>query len=1026
MSALTRDAQVENCLAELIEGFEEREGFDVEGFLSSRPEWAKDVRERFERLVRSGLIAPASANVPPTSKVASQDEDAVPSPEFITSLRTGKRYQLLSRIGAGGMGEVMRAFDLDLERDVALKLARADRTRPGRASGAGRRWRNFLAEARITARLDHPNIVPVHDLGAADDGRLFYVMRLVQGITLQEFVERWCADPRSKDVRYSLRARLSVALSICDAIGYAHARGVVHRDLKPRNVMIGEFGEVVVMDWGLARERALRVVEESAHDESGPPSSFELYDTRDGDVIGTPSYMSPEQARGDTRRIDARTDVFGIGAILYQLVTGNPPYWGANLDEVQQRARTRDLNDAGMSESVAPVPREIRAVVARALAPSAGDRYPTVTALADDLRAFLELRPGGAWSETPVSWTVKLVRRRPAWILGGMLVLLAVVARSVVSENRVLASNNASLEWRADCAHFADEFQRRRDLVDTLEPDATARRAAVCAGAIETFRILGVDLARLEPAGGARALETLRWEAPDSAPEPARALLELGHWFRSCGIARAHWRRVGELRRADDGSFDRTIDEALAREHRELLDLWPRIESIVGALDLRPWERVDWELRNAWARDGVLPDVTRIASEVPAERAEVLRSRARVLFESGRHAASAAALREAIDLRPGSSRAQVELAWSLTHISASDAEEREEWLERAREASHGAFLPTLELGLALHQRRDLARAYELLSASTRLEPESPRAWYCLGATLRELGALDESEEAIGRALALDPGNPDALYQRAFNAYRRWRPSASREQTEVAVGACRAAIDARPGETRTWEMLVVLLNNRHERDEAVRVGRRGLERHPGDASITVALARTLVQALDLRPELPLETVERMLEEPVCMLRDVIAREPQGSSIATDARKDLATLEYNLALTRKDPREREAHWSSTASDLAVLSILDPHDPSLRMQLGRAWFVIGRREEGLAEIERSLDDRIEDLNGSRLGQLSDHERGALHLLSLSAVRQPESMPEFRPSLTRIHEKAQRVLDLVQQFSAGSAGRR
>jgi serine/threonine protein kinase len=239
-----------------------------------------------------------------------------------------RRYELHEEIGRGGMGVVFRAFDRELQRDVAIKVINA--AAPGLAD-------RLRQEARIVGRLEHPGILPIHDIGTLADGRLFYVMKLVRGERLDEHAVR----------SSSLPDRLRIVERLCDAVAFAHARGVIHRDLKPENVMIGAFGEVLVLDWGVAkvssRSDALEV------GSSGVGSSVA---TGHGTVLGTPGYMAPEQAAGEPA--DERADVFAIGGILHYLIP-NPP---RALAAVAERARQAD--PANRYESVSTLATEVK------------------------------------------------------------------------------------------------------------------------------------------------------------------------------------------------------------------------------------------------------------------------------------------------------------------------------------------------------------------------------------------------------------------------------------------------------------------------------------------------------------------------------------------------------------------------------------------------------------------------------------------------------------------------------------------
>ena len=283
---------------------------------------------------------------------------------------TGTKYEIVERLGQGGMGTVYRAYDRELAREVALKVVRLPESSPDTAS-------RLMREARTLARLEHPGIVPVHDVGTLPDGRVFYAMKLVRGSPLD-------ALPAG-----DLTDRLRIVERICEAIGFAHAHGVIHRDLKPQNVMVGPFGEVLVMDWGVAKLRG-----DSATLGGAAPSTIrpDAPTTGDGVVLGTPGYMSPEQASGDSAPIDGRSDVFAIGAIL------------------------RDLCK-GASDDSTSIPRPLQAIITRAMAPEPAARYASVDALAGDVAAFRAAEPVSAYRESVAERARRLARRHSTPIL---------------------------------------------------------------------------------------------------------------------------------------------------------------------------------------------------------------------------------------------------------------------------------------------------------------------------------------------------------------------------------------------------------------------------------------------------------------------------------------------------------------------------------------------------------------------------------------------------------------------------------
>jgi serine/threonine protein kinase len=276
----------------------------------------------------------------------------------------GTRYTAIEEIGRGGMGTVYRARDEALGRDVAVTVISAVDADAALAA-------RLEQEALVLARLEHPGIVPVHDAGTLADGRAFYVMKLVRGASLTEHlagVER-------------LDERLRIFERICEAVAFAHASGVVHRDLKPANVMVGSFGEVLVLDWGLAMAVNRRV----------------RADTDAGVVLGTPGFMPPEQVRGDA--VDHRADVYALGAMLSSMLTDRPPI-------------------------------RLRAICGKAMAASPEDRYPDVALLADDVSRFRAGLPVSAHRETALERLARFVStyRTPILLVLAYLIMRILVA----------------------------------------------------------------------------------------------------------------------------------------------------------------------------------------------------------------------------------------------------------------------------------------------------------------------------------------------------------------------------------------------------------------------------------------------------------------------------------------------------------------------------------------------------------------------------------------------------------------------
>jgi eukaryotic-like serine/threonine-protein kinase len=300
--------------------------------------------------------------VPGDHKVSAADvaEEGIPTPAHL---------RIFPELGRGGMGRIHPATDRNLLRHVALKrldkeLAKVPMYKDG-----------FIAEAQMTGQLEHPNIVPVHELAVSDGGVPYFTMKLVQGINF----DAWLRDPAHRlGSTERLQEGLEIFLKVCDAVAYAHHRGVIHRDLKPENIMVASFGQVYLMDWGLAKLSKTRPA-------SGARAQMEAKGP-----VGTPTFMAPEQARGNPEEMDERSDVFGLGAILYEIVSGKMPYGPSmNVDYVLSRALAGKIVPVDEATVGIGVAKRIRSIVDKAVAVEPNDRFQSVVELQDAVRGFL-------------------------------------------------------------------------------------------------------------------------------------------------------------------------------------------------------------------------------------------------------------------------------------------------------------------------------------------------------------------------------------------------------------------------------------------------------------------------------------------------------------------------------------------------------------------------------------------------------------------------------------------------------------
>jgi serine/threonine protein kinase len=286
-----------------------------------------------------------------------------PAPDQPADLPVIPGYRITTLIAQGGMGRVYEGHDLTLDREVAIKTLLP-----------GANAERFITEAKITAKLPHPGIPPVHALGTLDDGTPWLAMKLIRGQTLAELL---ASRRRQSSGGDDVPRFIQVFEQICQAVGFAHSRGILHRDLKPLNVMVGEFGEVQVMDWGLAKELASPASgrreptvaqEHSAHADHSP-----LHETQAGTIMGTPGYMAPEQARGEP--VDARADVFALGSILAAILTGKPAFVGTTARETISKAARADLADVIERLAYCEADTELVQLALRCLAANPEERF---------------------------------------------------------------------------------------------------------------------------------------------------------------------------------------------------------------------------------------------------------------------------------------------------------------------------------------------------------------------------------------------------------------------------------------------------------------------------------------------------------------------------------------------------------------------------------------------------------------------------------------------------------------------------
>ncbi|MDZ4656908.1 MAG: serine/threonine-protein kinase [Bythopirellula sp.] len=351
--------------------------------------------------LQNALTDPPSSPLNDPKTVEPTRDHTSPQPAPIVGGKNDERFRVVSPYAQGGLGEISVAHDMQLGRMVALKQIKARW-----ADDADARSR-FLLEAQITGRLEHPGIVPVYALGCDASGRPYYAMRFIEGETLQEVVKQFhnkyghkkhgqaknrSAQDSHGERLLELRKLLGRLIDVCQAIDYAHNRGILHRDLKPANILLGKYGETLVVDWGLAKVIGGNKLPTLPFQEIAAAGGHAA--TVMGTAIGTPAYMSPEQAAGRSNELSPQTDVYSLGVTLYHILTGRLPYEQESVSRVLEEIKNAPITPP--RAHCAWLPRTLEAICLKAMAPQPADRYPSTAALADDLERWLADEPVAA------------------------------------------------------------------------------------------------------------------------------------------------------------------------------------------------------------------------------------------------------------------------------------------------------------------------------------------------------------------------------------------------------------------------------------------------------------------------------------------------------------------------------------------------------------------------------------------------------------------------------------------------------
>jgi tetratricopeptide (TPR) repeat protein/tRNA A-37 threonylcarbamoyl transferase component Bud32 len=712
----------------------------------------------------------------------------------------GSRYRVLRPHARGGLGEVFVAEDTELHREVALKEIQAER-----AHDPSSRSR-FLLEAEVNGRLEHPHIVPVYGLGAYPDGRPFYAMRFIQGDTLKDAIRRFHAkDGSGRDVgerSLALRQLLGQLVAVCNAVAYAHSRGVVHRDLKPANVLLGPFGETLLVDWGLAK--VVGRAEEGAcnHGATLRPVTGSELATQAGAAIGTPGYMSPEQAQGRLEQVGPASDIYGLGAALYAVLTGSAPVEGQDNGEVLRRVSQGDWPPPSQIKKT--VPRALEAVCLKAMALHPEGRYATVQELARDIEHWLADEPVSAWCEPLRTRAGRWVRRHQTGVAAAAAALLVAVllgGAGAVGLERQRAERQAE--------QVRQQEQRRQTIGAALAEVGRLQEQSRWSEARAVLR--QADTGRVEDGS-----EDLRRRLIQ-----ARSEVELVEQLEGIRMARAGWLEHQFDDAWADRDYARIFAEAgLGQEGDPIQAVAERVGAsvlrgpLLGALD-------DWascarsEVRRAW----VLA-VARRADPHP------WRDRARdpALWGDREALVQLAAQPEAEEQPPP--------LVAAVAIRLGDA--RAGLLRRAQARHPNDFWLTFFLGDALMGQgagggpENVQEAVEYYRAALSLRPDTMAVLVNLGSALLALGRREEALAAYHRASLVEPN-------RSFSHINLARELDRLGQHEEALAEYRTAVRIAPKNTMPHTALGTALGELGRWEEALGAFKEAIRLAPSAAT-----------------------------------------------------------------------------------------------------------------------------------------------------------------------------------------------
>ncbi len=861
----------------------------------------------------------------------------------------GDRYQLFGEIARGGMGAVLKGRDPDLGRDLAVKvLLESHHDKPELV-------RRFVEEAQIGGQLQHPGIVPVYELGAFADRRPYFTMKLVKGRTLSALL----AERQS--AAHDLPRFLGIFEAVCQTLAYAHARGVIHRDLKPSNVMVGSFGEVQVMDWGLAKVLKEGGVADEPADQPAPEvsviatvrSGSDVDQSQAGSVLGTPAYMAPEQAAGEVERVDRRADVFGLGSILCEILSGGPAYTGRGSGEILRKAMRGDNADALSRLNTCGAEGELIALAKDCMAVETADRPRDAGAVAERMTAYLagvQARVQAAERERAVAVARAIEeRRRRKLQLGLAAALLALTTLGGLSTTYYLQQRAAraaavdrilgkAVTLREQAAAEPEDLSRWQVALAAVEQvdagdDGTAQERLM---ALHSVIKEGLDAARRDRTLLDRLVEIRSAEADDM--DGAATDAAYTDAFRDAGIDFAI------LPPEEAGAKIRARPTSVALVMADAVDDWAemrrgrgadaaaaaRLSAAARVADPEPWRN---KLRTTLDQPDKASRLAGLQALAKEAKLDELGAISLQLLGSGLNAAgdrelAESVLRTAQHRHPDDVWVNYVLATVLQKLSRRDEAIRYYIAARAirPETAH-------VLAHALSAKGESDEAIEVFRDLTRLNPKNGRHLMCLGQELNSRGPSAEAEAAFNQAVAtlreairINPDDGVAHFHLGVALCDGKREYAAAE------AEFRTAIGLKLDTTVTHSNLGIALANQGKLDPAIAEYRTAIGLRPDNAVAHSILGRALMDQGNLEPAVAEYRTAIRLNPDLASVHYEL-----GNALHKLGRPELAIAEYRTAIQlRPDYVEAHNNLAATLSDQGQLDLaIDEYREAIRIK-------------------------------------------------------------------------------------------